>query len=34
MITPLHPWLNVACLLALSGAAVYFSLLPYMTRDE
>jgi len=30
----LHTWLNVATFLVLVGAAFYFTLLPYMTRDE
>lgn len=30
----LHVWLNVAAGLVLAGAAVYFSLLPYMTRGD
>lgn len=26
-------WLNVATVLVLAGAAFYFTLIPYMTRD-
>lgn len=29
-----HCWLNTFCLLVLCGAAVYASLIPYMTRDR
>lgn len=34
MTDPVHVWLNAACLLVIAGAATYFTLLPYMTRDE
>lgn len=27
-------WLNVGAVLALTGAAFYLSLIPYMTRDK
>lgn len=30
----LNVWLNVATLLVLTGSIVYFTLIPYMTRDE
>jgi hypothetical protein len=29
----LHIWLNVAAILVFAGAACYFSLARYMTRD-
>lgn len=30
----LHVWLNVATILVIFGAVCYFSLIPYMTRDD
>lgn len=32
--TSISVWLNVTTLLVFVGAITYFSLLPYMTRDE
>ena len=34
MDTLMHTWLNVAMVLVIAGAAVYLTLIPYMTSGD